>query len=90
MTDKELRNAKEQLKGSFVLGLENSESRMYRNGRNELVLGMHQTIEEVVERIDLVEKRSVYRLGQQVLTSARSTSIVAPEKNILQFKNLLN
>ncbi|SKA99893.1 M16 family metallopeptidase [Sporosarcina newyorkensis] len=90
LTDKELRNAKEQLKGSFVLGLENSESRMYRNGRNELVIGMHQTIEQVVERIELVEKRSVYRLGQQVLTSARSTSIVAPEKNILQFKNLLN
>ncbi|WP_153731326.1 M16 family metallopeptidase [Sporosarcina obsidiansis] len=90
LTDKELRNAKEQLKGSFVLGLESSESRMYRNGRNELVLGTHQTIEEVVERIDLVEKRSVYRLGQQVLTSNRAISIVAPKKNISQFKKLHN
>ncbi|WP_301108638.1 pitrilysin family protein [Sporosarcina sp.] len=89
LTDKELRNAKEQLKGSFVLGLESSESRMYRNGRNELVLGSHQTIEEVVERIEQVEKRSVYRLGQQVLTSDRAVSILAPEKNINQYKKLI-
>lgn len=90
ITDKELRNAKEQLKGSFVLGLESSESRMYRNGRNELILGEHLSIEEVVEKIDAVEKRSVYRLGQQILTNSRMSSIVAPNKNISQFKNLLN
>lgn len=90
ITDKELRNAKEQLKGSFVLGLESSESRMYRNGRNELILGEHLTIGEVVEKIDAVEKRSVYRLGQQILTNSRMSSVVAPEKNISQFKNLFN
>lgn len=88
VTEKELHNAKEQLKGSFVLGLEGSESRMYRNGRNELVLGKHQTIEEVVQRIENVEQRSVYRLGQQMLASHRALSIVAPKSSIQQFKNL--
>ncbi|PID00206.1 pitrilysin family protein [Sporosarcina sp. P29] len=90
LTDKELRNAKEQLKGSFVLGLEGSESRMYRNGRNELVLGKHQTIDEVVEHIENVEKRSVYRLGQQMLASDRAISIIAPKSNIQQLKKLQN
>ncbi|WP_153720388.1 M16 family metallopeptidase [Sporosarcina cascadiensis] len=90
LTDKELHNAKEQLKGSFVLGLESSESRMYRNGRNELVLGKHESIEEVVERIEQVEKRSVYRLGQQVLTSDRAVSLLAPEINIHQYKKFRN
>ncbi|MDV6376667.1 pitrilysin family protein [Sporosarcina sp. GW1-11] len=88
--DKELRNAKEQLKGSFVLGLESTESRMYRNGRNELVLGKHLTIEHVVEQIEKVEKRSVYRLAQQILTSDRATSIIAPKENIQQYKKMQN
>ncbi|ARK26347.1 peptidase M16 [Sporosarcina sp. P37] len=90
LTDKELRNAKEQLKGSFVLGLEGSESRMYRNGRNELILGFHQNIDEVVDRIENVEKRNVYRLGQQMLASDRAASIIAPKSNIQQFKILQN
>ena len=88
LTDKELRNAKEQLKGSFVLGLEGSESRMYRNGRNELGLGKHQTIDEVVQHSEHVERRSVYRLGQQMLESDRTTTIIAPKSNIQQFKKL--
>lgn len=90
LTDSELYNAKEQLKGSFILGLESSESRMYRNGRNELVLGKHQTIEEVVACIDKVEKRNVYRLAQQILTNERAVSIIAPEENIQQMEKLLN
>ncbi|PIC65587.1 peptidase M16 [Sporosarcina sp. P13] len=90
ITDNELRNAKEQLKGSFVLGLESSESRMYRNGRNELVLGKHQTIEHVVEQIEKVEKRSVYRLAQQILTSDRAISVIAPKTNIQQYKKMKN
>ncbi|AXH98746.1 insulinase family protein [Sporosarcina sp. PTS2304] len=90
ITDHELRNAKEQLKGSFILGLETSESRMYRNGRNELVLRKHETIEHVVEQIEKVEKRSVYRLAQQILTSDRALSIIAPRKNTQQYKKMQN
>lgn len=90
ITDNELRNAKEQLKGSFILGLESSESRMYRNGRNELVLKKHETIEQVVAQIDKVEKRNVYRLAQEILASDRATSIIAPKKNIQQYKKLQN
>ena len=37
ITDKELINSKEQLKGSLMLSLESTNSRMSRNGKNELV-----------------------------------------------------
>ena len=33
ITENEMANAKEQLKGSFLLGLESSESRMHRTER---------------------------------------------------------
>ena len=39
VTEKELNNSKEQLKGSFMLSLESTNSRMSRNGKNELMLG---------------------------------------------------
>ena len=39
VTEKELSNSKEQLKGSLMLSLESTNSRMSRNGKNELMLG---------------------------------------------------
>lgn len=43
ITDKELKNSQEQLKGQIMLSLENTSSRMMRNGRNELLLGKHRS-----------------------------------------------
>jgi predicted Zn-dependent peptidase len=79
ITENELHNAKEQLKGGFLLGLESSESRMHRNGKNELILQEHKTIDEVVALIDNVKARDVYRMANEILTKARATSIIAPE-----------
>ena len=79
ITENELRNAKEQLKGGFLLGLESSESRMHRNGKNELILQEHKTIDEVVALIDGVQVANVYRMANEILTGQRATSIIAPE-----------
>lgn len=86
ITDQELYSAKEQMKGSFILGLETSEARMHRNGKNELVLGTHKTIEDVAGKIDAVDKRSVYRLAQTLLTSKRAVSVIAPQEAIESYK----
>lgn len=79
ITENELRNAKEQLKGGFLLGLESSESRMHRNGKNELILQEHKSIDEVVALIDDVQVANVYRLANEIFTQQRATSIIAPE-----------
>ena len=70
ITENELRNAKEQLKGGFLLGLESSESRMHRNGKNELILQEHKTIDEVVALIDGVQVANVYRMANEILTGS--------------------
>lgn len=82
ITENELSNAKEQLKGGFLLGLESSESRMHRNGKNELILQEHKTIDEVVALIDGVQVANVYRMANEILTGQRATSIIAPEEVI--------
>lgn len=54
ITSTELLKTKEQLKGSLLLGLESSSSRMSRLGKLETTLGKYVTLEEVVEKIDNV------------------------------------
>lgn len=54
MTPEELHRGKEQLKGSLILGLESSSSRMNRIGKNELMLRKHVTIDELLARIEAI------------------------------------
>ena len=57
-TEKELGNSKEQLKGSLMLSLESTNSRMSRNGKNELMLGEHRSLDDIIIKIDEVTEDS--------------------------------
>jgi len=83
VTEKEISNAKEQVKGSFLLGLEDSESRMSRNGNNELLLRSHPTVDEVVARIDGVKKQGLLDIAELIFNGKKSISIISP-KGILK------
>lgn len=83
VTENELRNAKEQLKGGFLLGLESSESRMHRNGKNELILNEHQSIDDVLACVDAVQIEDVHQLAIELFTKERAVSIISPE-DVLQ------
>ncbi|MGD7043730.1 M16 family metallopeptidase [Jeotgalibacillus proteolyticus] len=80
MTAKELLYAKEQLKGNLMLGLESTNARMSRNGKNELMLGYHRTMDEVIERIDGVTLDSVKTIAENVLTDNFAVSLVSPNE----------
>src|SRR5699024_8287883 len=56
LTEKEFKNSKEKLKGNMMLSLESTNSRMSRNGRNELLLGRHRSLDELISDIDLVNE----------------------------------
>ena len=55
----ELAKSKEQLKGSYILGLESTSSRMNSLGKSELMLGIINTPEEVLNKIDAVNSEKV-------------------------------
>jgi len=61
ITDKELSEAREQLKGSFVLGLESASSRMSRNGRVLLLNNSVMTPEQVLASINGVTQDDIKR-----------------------------
>lgn len=57
--DERLIKLKEQIKGNFVLGLESTSSRMFRNGRIALLLNKIVTPREIIQKIDAVNKETL-------------------------------
>ncbi|GAE24305.1 peptidase [Halalkalibacter wakoensis JCM 9140] len=76
MSEKELRNGKEQLKGSLMLSLESTNSRMSRNGKNELLLKRHRTLDDIVHEIDSVTLTQVNHLAASILKEKPSVSLI--------------
>lgn len=63
---KELDRAKNQMKGSLMLSLESSHSRMSKLAKDELVYGTRTALEEMVAHIDQVTVEQVYSVGRQL------------------------
>lgn len=78
ITDKELNKGKEQLKGSLMLSLESTNSRMSRIGKNELLLGRHLTLDEIIAKIDAVSHDSVLEVAKQMFRSELALAMVSP------------
>ncbi|AJD91047.1 zinc protease [Jeotgalibacillus malaysiensis] len=79
LTDDELHSSKEQLKGNLVLGLESTNARMSRNGKNELMLRRHRSMDEMIEKIDQVSQDSVKRIADQILGGRFASSVISPQ-----------
>ncbi|MCW2615564.1 MAG: processing peptidase [Frankiales bacterium] len=78
VTDEEVRRAKGSLRGSMVLGLEDTGSRMSRLGKAELVHGELLSVEQVLARIEAVTPEDVRAVAADVLTRPLSLGVVGP------------
>lgn len=78
ITETELRNGKEQLKGNLMLGLESTNSRMSRNGKNELLLGRHRSLDEMIETIDKVTMDDIKKTCEQIFNNNYSLTLISP------------
>jgi predicted Zn-dependent peptidase len=65
----ELAKTKEQLKGSLLLGLESSSSRMSRMGNMEITLDKYVTLDEAVAKIDMVSLEDLQRILKNMFNS---------------------
>lgn len=81
VTDSEVNNAKEQLKGNLMLGLESTNARMNRNGKNELIFKDHKTYDEVLQSIDEVNIHEVQKLVSDIFSAPPAVSIITPKKD---------
>jgi predicted Zn-dependent peptidase len=71
VTDEELRRAKDHLKGSFVLGLESTSSRMGNLARQELYFKRFYTMDEMLASVERVSAEQVQKLAQQFFDPKR-------------------
>lgn len=62
----ELKRTKDQMKGSLMLSLESSHSRMNKLAKDELIAGTHTTLEEMVAEIDAVSEQQVHRVAHDL------------------------
>ena len=65
VSDEELRRAKDHLKGSTVLGMESTSSRMGNLARQELYFKRFFSLDEMLERIERVTADEVQALARQ-------------------------
>lgn len=78
VTDAELTRAKGQLRGSLVLGLEDTSSRMSRLAKAELLSGELPSLSEVLRRIDAVTADEVDALAAELFSQQLSLAVVGP------------
>ena len=71
LNDKELRDAKEMIKGNFLLSMESTDNRMTRLAKNEFCFGRQILWDEVMERIEGVSQQDIGNLAGEMF---------APEK----------
>lgn len=67
ISEMEINKAKEQLKGNYILGLESTSSRMTSLGKSELLLGKIHSQQEILQKIDNVNKDAVNSIIDKVL-----------------------
>ncbi len=77
----ELRRAKDHLKGSVMLSLESTSSRMSHLARQEMVFGRHISFDEILASIEAVSASDVLRVAQDLFRdSGIVASVVGPRR----------
>lgn len=66
LTEKEIKESKEQLKGSYILGLESTSSRMMSIGKSMLLHRQVRDTDEILKLIDEVDKETINRVINKV------------------------
>jgi predicted Zn-dependent peptidase len=78
VTDAEVDRGRGMLKGSLVLGLEDTGSRMSRLAKGELLYGDLLSVDELLAKVDAVSPDDVATLAAEVLAHPMSLAVIGP------------
>lgn len=78
VSEKEINNTIQQLKGNLVLGLENPNSRMHRNGMNELLNQKHLSLDQLISKFETISRDDVIDLAAKVFNDSPSKACILP------------
>jgi predicted Zn-dependent peptidase len=78
LTDTEVVRGKGMMKGSLVLGLEDTGSRMTRLGKGELLYDELLSVDELLSRVDAVTPEAVREVAAELLGRPMTLAVVGP------------
>ncbi|MFJ9178792.1 M16 family metallopeptidase [Streptomyces sp. NPDC102360] len=81
ISDDEIGRAIGQLRGSTVLGLEDTGALMHRIGKSELCWGEQMSVDAMLERISAVTPDEVRAVARDILGQRPSLSVIGPLKD---------
>lgn len=85
VTNRELTNAKELVKGNYLLSMENTDTRMSRLARSEIYFGRHFEEDEILQAVEGVSEEGILRLAKEMFSPEVMTiAAIGPlcEKNL--------
>ncbi|MGE0086622.1 MAG: M16 family metallopeptidase [Desulfococcaceae bacterium] len=86
----ELRDAGEYTKGSLMLAAESVDNQMVRLAQNEIHLGCHQSLEEIIAEMEAVTAEDIMGLAQELYRSDPMTiTLLGPVSDPALFEDLL-
>ena len=85
LTEAEIERGKGQLRGSLVLGQEDTGSRMTRIAKAELISGELPSVSQTLEFINKVTSDDVHTVAQQLFSQTPIIGVVGPYKGIRDF-----
>lgn len=80
--DEELKKAKDQVKGSLMLSLESTSSRMSRIGKNELLLNRQISLDETLDHINAVTLQQIKQVAYELFNQPAAITAVGPLHNL--------
>jgi predicted Zn-dependent peptidase len=90
ITEDELQQVKEQVKGGILLSLEDTWSVASRNGSHELRYGRVIPVEQVVAEVEAVTRADVLRVAERVLREdAMHLAVIGPHDEAEELRELL-
>ena len=90
VSERELKKAKEYIKGGAILSWEDSRTVANAYGSDELLEGSIRTQEEVLTKIDAVKAEDVLRVAKFLFTNSKlNLAVIGPFKNPEKFEKIL-
>ena len=90
VNEKELKKAKEFIKGKIILGFEDSRAVALSYGSDELLEERIRTLDEYIKRIDEVKAEDVLRVARFLVANSKlNLAIIGPFKNPAKFEKIL-
>lgn len=83
VSERELKRAKEYLKGSILMSLESTTNRMLRIAQSFIYFGKIKSVEEAIEEINSVSRDKILQLSNELFDETKFSKAIISSKNLL-------